>query len=73
MNKNELSEKQRALLLATRICAADYIRQQPPASGDLETIRAFDFIAGYFKGMKDCGIDILDEATLENVEVVSKQ
>lgn len=69
MKTPKLNNKQAALLLAAKACAFDYIKTIPEQE-NTTTTRVHDFMAGYFKAMKDCGYDVTDEKTLDGIMVV---
>jgi len=69
MKEPKLSEKQVAILSAARICAQDYVKEVPPLSDEHER-RVKDFLSGFFKALKEVGMDITDPSTLSGVDIV---
>lgn len=69
MNEPKLSKKQAAMLVSARNCANNYIDVISPIKDERES-RIKDFMAGYFKGLKDVGFDVTDPTTLSGVDIV---
>jgi hypothetical protein len=69
MKEPKLSEKQAAMVSAAKICAQDYIKQVPPLPDEHER-RERDFLMGFFKALKQVGINVLDETTLSGIKIV---
>lgn len=69
MNEPKLSEKQIAILSAARICAQDYVKEVPPLHDEHER-RIRDFLSGFFKALKEVGMDVTDPTTLSGVNIV---
>lgn len=63
--------KQKLLLKMIEKCAFGYIDSVPIKESVTES-RIHAFMAGYCKAMKDCGFDITDEKTLDNLHIVDE-
>lgn len=69
MNEPKLSEKQVFLLCAARNIAQEYVKEVPPLSDEHER-RIRDFLSGFFKALKEVGMDVTDSTTLSGVDIV---
>jgi hypothetical protein len=67
----QMSSKQKAILKMIERCAYEYIDFIPTKESVTES-RIHAFMAGYCKAMRDGGVDITDEKTLDDVHIVDE-
>lgn len=62
------TDKQTLLLEAARQFAYKYIETVPQFGNSIET-KVNAFMTGYLKGVRDCGFDLFDPKSLEEIKV----
>ena len=67
MTTNQWTDKQKLLLEAARQFAYKFIETVPQFNNSTEA-RVNAFMTGYLKGMKDCGFDLFDPKSIEEIE-----
>lgn len=68
MTTKQWTDKQKLLLEAARQFAYKFIETVPQFNNSIEA-KVNAFMTGYLKGVKDCGFDLFDPKTLEQIEV----
>jgi len=66
------NDKQKLLLEAARQFAYKFIETAPQFDNSTEAI-GNAFMTGYLKGMKDCGFDLFDPKSIENIEASDEE